>query len=105
MKRLFIAEWLTATGIVVWRQVKVNKSPPTPGQLIATSGLFVMLAILADTGDEQAKVAALFGGGVVLAAFMNLFGAGGPKAATAATGTTQAEIGRASCRERVCLYV
>lgn len=76
MKPLFIAEWLAATGIIVFRSVKKNHGPPSPGALLATSGLFVMLAVLADAGPGAEKVAVLFGAGIDIAAFMNLFQTG-----------------------------
>lgn len=89
MKPLFIAEWLTAIGIIVFRQVKKNHAPPVPGSLLAVSGLFVILAVISDAGPQAEKVAALFGAGLDIAAFMNLFETGvakapGNKAATAA---------------------
>ena len=71
MKPLFIAEWLVGLGIIGYRAVKQYKTPPMPGSVLVVSGLFIGLAILADTGPDAEKVAALFGAGLDIAAFMN----------------------------------
>ena len=93
MKPLFIAEWLVGTGIVVFRSVKKNHGPPSPGSLLAVSGLFIILAIIADTGPDAEKVAALLGAGLDVAAFMNLFGGGVAKTpATSTAKTTGGQI-------------
>ena len=81
MKPVFIAEWLAAIGIIVYRSVKQTHAPPMPGSLLATSGLFVMLAVMADTGPNAERAAVLFGAGIDIAAFMNLFQQFGPPAA------------------------
>jgi hypothetical protein len=41
-----IAAWLAGEGIVTWRAFK-HGNPPVPGQLLAVSGFFVLLAVLA----------------------------------------------------------
>ena len=82
-----IITWLIAEGIISYRAVKVNHSPPIPGQLLATSGLFVMLAILAEA-PGAAGLATGIGAGLDIAGFMHLFGLGGPAApSTAGVGT------------------
>jgi hypothetical protein len=79
-----IVTWLIAEGIISYRAVKVNHAPPMPGMLLATSGLFVMLALLAESGPDAAKLATLLGAGFDIAGFMHLFGLGGPAAAAGA---------------------
>ena len=77
MDRLLIVEWLAAEGIVMYRGVSKNHYPPMPGQLLATSGAFVLLALLAETGPGAAQLAGILGGGFIAAAALNLFGQGG----------------------------
>jgi hypothetical protein len=77
--------WAVGEGIVIYRQVRLNHAPPIPGALLATSGLFVLLALLAQA--EQARfLAAALAWGFDVAAFMNLFPAvtNTPKAKPAA---------------------
>lgn len=46
MGGIFIA-WLIAEGIVVYRTVKVSGGPPMPAQLLATTGLYAALSLVA----------------------------------------------------------
>ena len=69
MKTTLIAAWVVAEGIVIYRAVKKSKRPPFPGELVWSSGLFVMLAILS---EWQETLAALLAWGFVAAAFLNL---------------------------------
>jgi len=48
-----VAAWAVGETIVIWRAWKVRKAPPMPGQLLATSALFVLLALLAES--DQAR--------------------------------------------------
>lgn len=64
--------WAVGEGIVIYRQVRLNHAPPIPGALLATSGLFVLLALLAQA--ERARfLATALAWGFDIAAFMNLF--------------------------------
>ena len=64
--------WAVGEGILAWRSVKYNHGPPVPGALLATSGLFILLALLAQA--EQARfLATALAWGFDAAAFMNLF--------------------------------
>lgn len=89
-----ILTWLIAEGIIIWRSVKVDHGPPIPGMLLATSGLFVLLAVLAEAGPDAARVATLIGAGMDIAGLMKpgiLPGLGGPAApATTKPATTGA---------------
>lgn len=70
----FIAAWLVGEGIIVYRSVKAYKAPPGPGQLLLSSGVFVMLGLLSEA--QQARfLATALAWGFDAAAFMNLFGA------------------------------
>jgi|SRR5580658_9779924 hypothetical protein len=79
-----ILAWLAGEGIIIYRSVAKNHAPPVPGALLATSGLFVMLALL---GEAAPQLATLLGAGVDIAAFMNLEVAG-----ISLGGTTKATI-------------
>jgi hypothetical protein len=68
-----VLAWAVGEGIIIYRAVKANHAPPMPGQLLAASGLFVMLGLLAEAGPGATKAAAVLGWGFDLAAFLNLF--------------------------------
>jgi hypothetical protein len=78
----FIAAWLVGEGIIVYRSVKRQKAPPGPGQLLLSSGVFVMLALLAEASPDARRLSMLLAWGFDIAALMNLWGTGGPKTAT-----------------------
>lgn len=77
----FIAAWLVGESIIVYRSVKRLKAPPGPGQLLLSSGVFVMLALLAEAPSAR-KLAITLAWGFDIAALMNLWGTGGPKQST-----------------------
>jgi hypothetical protein len=67
-----VMAWLVGEGILIYRSVKAQKCPPGPGQLLYTSGIFVLLALLAES--EKARVLAVtLAWGFDIAAFMRLF--------------------------------
>jgi hypothetical protein len=68
----FVVAWLVGEGIVSYRYVKQVGSPPVPGALLATSGLFIMLALLAEAPKARFLASAL-AWGFDSAAFLNLF--------------------------------
>jgi len=70
--RGLILAWAVGEGIIIYRSVKVNHAPPMPGALLASSGLFVLLAVLAEAGPEAATLAAVLAWGFDAAAFLNL---------------------------------
>jgi hypothetical protein len=85
---LFTLAWLIGEGIIVVRSVRANHAPPMPGSLIASSGIFALLALLAES-DSARPLAVALAYGFDLAAFMNLAPpVTGPKPKPA-TGTTQ----------------
>lgn len=73
-----IVAWLVGEGILVYRSVKKNKRPPLPGELLAASGAFALLAVL---HPWQPQLATMLAVGVDIAAFMGLFS--GPNAVAA----------------------
>jgi hypothetical protein len=54
-KSIFTA-WLVGEGIIIYRTVTKQKRPPMPGELLASSGLFLLLALL---GEPQPRLASL----------------------------------------------
>jgi hypothetical protein len=84
--RGIILAWLIGEGIIVYRSVSKDHAPPVPGALLATSGLFVLLALLAEY--EPARfLATAMAFGVDLAALMNLPVLGGQGATTGEEGS------------------
>lgn len=87
MLRLLLTEWLIAEGIIFYRDFTREQHVPMPGQLLAASGVFVLLALLAEAGPGAAQLASTLGGGFVLAAGLNLFARIGQTAATSSNPT------------------
>jgi hypothetical protein len=67
----FVMAWLVGEGIIIYRSVKVQKCPPGPGQLLLTSGVFVLLGLLAEAPSAR-PLAVTLAWGFDIAAFMNL---------------------------------
>lgn len=90
---LFTLAWLIGEGIIVVRSVRANHAPPMPGALIASSGVFALLALLAES-DSARPLAVALAFGFDTAAVVNLWptvtGGGAAKPKHEATGTTQA---------------
>lgn len=74
--RGIILAWLIGEGIIVYRSVGREHAPPVPGALLATSGLFILLAVLAEY-DPAKFLATAMAFGVDIAAFLNLWRVGG----------------------------
>lgn len=68
----FILAWLVGEGIIIYRSVKKQSAPPGPGQLLLTSGLFVVLGILAESQSAR-PLATTLAWGFDVAALMKLF--------------------------------
>lgn len=88
--RGIILAWLIGEGIIVYRSVSKDHSPPVPGALLATSGLFIMLAALAEY-DKATTLATALAFGVDIAAILNLWGVGGSGTKASASGPTSAK--------------
>lgn len=86
MNRAILLAWVTGLGLVTWHGLKQTKKPVSPGQYAAASGVYVVLALLAEY-QPAAPMAALMAWGFDLAVFLQVLPqeVGGPK-----TGTTQA---------------
>lgn len=93
------AAWLFGLGLITYRNIARNHQPPVPGQLLAASGLFALLALAAEY-QPAAAPAALAAWGFDLAALLGILPGdlAGPAKAKApakgaarpAAGTTQA---------------
>jgi len=90
-----VLAWMVGEGIIIYRSVSKNHAPPMPGALLATSGLFVMLALLAEAPQARFLAGAL-AWGFDAAALLNLLpeafpgpqNATNPKVKTAPKGQT-----------------
>lgn len=61
--------WLIGESIIVWRQVAKRHHPPVPGTLLASSGMFALLALVAEYPPAR-SVATLTAFGLDLAAWL-----------------------------------
>jgi len=79
-----VLAWTVAETVVIYRSAK-QRIPPRPGQLLATSGAFVLLAVLSEFAPE---LALMVGVGIDIAALFAVWpgssGPGTPPAAAAA---------------------
>lgn len=66
-----ILAWLAGQGIIVYRSVARDHAPPVPGQMLAATGLFALLAVLAEYEPARAAATAL-AFGVDLAVLMQV---------------------------------
>ena len=86
------AAWLFGLGLITYRSISRQHQPPVPGTLLAASGLFALLALVAEY-QPAAGAAALAGWGFDLAALLNILPgslAGPPPAAAVPTGAQAA---------------
>lgn len=83
--RGLIMAWLIGESIIVYRSVTRNHAPPVPGTLIAPTGLFLLLAIIAEYEPARFAATAL-AFGVDIAALLNLWGLGGQAATPTGAG-------------------
>lgn len=71
MSRGVLLAWVAGVGLITWRGVKANKKPVSAGQYLAASGVYAMLALLAEY-QPAATVAALLAWGFDLAVFFEV---------------------------------
>lgn len=65
-----ILAWMVGEGLMIYNDVTKQKRPPLPSDLLSTSGLFVLLALL---GESQPKLAGTLAWGFDAAAFLVLW--------------------------------
>ena len=78
-----VLAWLAGEGLIIYRSYKKDHRPPMPGQLLAASGVFLVLGVMAQN-QKLTTLAGLLGWGFDIAAFMNV-------APDILTGATKAE--------------
>lgn len=69
---VFVTAWLFGMGLITWRYVVKQHQPPIPGSMLAASGLFALLALVAEY-QPAAGAAAAAAWGFDLAALLGLF--------------------------------
>lgn len=69
----FTFAWLVGEGIVIYRSVTKQGGPPWPGQMLWSSLLYVILAMVAEAGDGGRKLSLTLAWGLNAAAFLAIF--------------------------------
>ena len=69
----FVGAWLVGTGLVVWRQVHASHKPPVPGTLLGVTGMFALLALLADISPAARPAITIGAWGLDVAGVLNLW--------------------------------
>lgn len=70
------AAWLGGEAIVIWREVHQSKHLPVPGALMGVTGLFAVLALLADVSPRARPVITLAAFGLDLAGLFQVLPGG-----------------------------
>lgn len=71
MSKSILLAWLAGESIIIYRSYKKTQGPPMPGQLLASTGLFAALGLMAQAPSASFLASAL-AWGFDIAAFMNL---------------------------------
>lgn len=89
--------WLLGEGIVIWRQVHGHRHLPVPGQLLAVTGLFAVLAGVGSAVPRAAGLVTAVAWGLDVAGVLSLWGQGlgGQVSTAAATGSGGKPSGQA----------
>lgn len=66
-----VLAWLVGEGIIFYRSYKNDHRPPMPGQLLASTGLFAVLGVVA-RNPQGSFLAGAMAWGFDIAAFMNI---------------------------------
>lgn len=66
-----VLAWLAGEGLIIYRSYKQDHRPPMPGQLLASSGVFIVLGLIAQS-QQAAFLAGAMAWGFDIAAFYNL---------------------------------
>lgn len=64
--------WLAGEAILFYRSQKQDHHWPMPGQILAVTGLFAALGLVAHNSPDGRMLAAALGWGFDVAAFMNI---------------------------------
>jgi hypothetical protein len=81
MRGAITSAWLFGMGLISYRYIARQHQPPVPGALLSASGLFALLALMAEW-QSAATAAAMLAWGFDLAALLNVLpeAVAGPKA-------------------------
>lgn len=71
MNRGLALAWVAGLGLITWRGIKASHKPVSPGQYAAASGVYVLLAFVAEY-EPAAPVAVLMAWGFNLAVFLQV---------------------------------
>ena len=89
--------WAVGMGITVWRQVKQSAHLPVPADLVAVTGLFLVLGLVADMSTKARMPVTLIAWGLDVAGLLRVLPLGlYQETNTAITANTAAETGTAS---------
>jgi hypothetical protein len=66
-----ILAWAIGEGIIVWRAAAQEHRPPVPGQMLAATALFALLAVAAEYDPARAAATA-FAYGIDIAVLMQV---------------------------------
>lgn len=69
---VFVSAWLFGVGLITYRYIVKKHQPPIPGSMLAASGTFALLALVAEY-QPAAGAAAAVAWGLDLAALLGLF--------------------------------
>jgi hypothetical protein len=68
--------WAAGVGIVAWREVRSHGHMPVPAALLGVTGLFAVLALIADASPRARPVVTLLGWGLDVAGLLNILPGG-----------------------------
>lgn len=93
--RGFLAAWIAGESLIVWRVVHADHKPPVPGTLVAVTGLFAVMGLVADVVPASATFLTVTAWGLDVAALLRLFpqGLGAQVSKTVASSGTAAGSG------------
>jgi hypothetical protein len=79
-----ILAWMLGEGIIVYRSVAKDRKPPVPGDMLAATALFALLAAIAEYQPAR-PAATLFAFGIDIAVLMQVLPGTKPQAAAKKT--------------------
>lgn len=71
MRRGLLLAWATGIGLVTWRGIKTTHKPVSAGQYAAASGVYVLLALVAEW-EPAAAIATLMAWGFDVAILLQV---------------------------------
>jgi hypothetical protein len=77
-----ILAWAVGEGVIVWRSAFQQHRPPPPGDMLAATALFALLAVVAEYDPARVAATAL-AWGLDLAVLMKVLPGAGKQQATA----------------------